>query len=353
MSHHPCFLTPTTFPLVIFSRSGGGGGSNSSDLATVSGVLRNTGQTVVFTVEKGSSRVNMTGGPLAYRYQFEELYVHYGPEDVVGSEHMIQGISFPAELEGPVLLHSMHRTQGVILIEMFTFPTSGIFNFENSQEQHLEEKITIGKFLHPSRKKCSGRKEMSPGRGAGISSFKGSAELQLYGFNVELYSNLSDAQQKPNGVVAISIMIRVSDEEQSKSPNSELRILTSVLTQIRFRNQSAVIKTISLHGLLPETDYYMTYEGSTTHPGCWETVTWVIFNKPVYLSKQMLWALRQLRQGSRPETPKSHLLNVRPTQQMHHRTVRTNINFALAQAKKCPTMQSTTYYKANMWRPPL
>ncbi|XP_021954193.2 carbonic anhydrase-related protein 10 [Folsomia candida] len=244
------------------------------DKTPVSGVLRNTGQTVVFTVEKGSSRVNMTGGPLAYRYQFEELYVHYGPEDVVGSEHMIQGISFPAE-------------------------------------------------------------------------------LQLYGFNVELYSNLSDAQQKPNGVVAISIMIRVSDEEQSKSPNSELRILTSVLTQIRFRNQSAVIKTISLHGLLPETDYYMTYEGSTTHPGCWETVTWVIFNKPVYLSKQMLWALRQLRQGSRPETPKSHLLNVRPTQQMHHRTVRTNINFALAQAKKCPTMQSTTYYKANMWRPPL
>lgn len=35
-------------------------------------------------------------------------------------------------------------------------------------------------------------------------------QLQLYGFNVELYSNLSDAQQKPNGVVGISIMIRVS-----------------------------------------------------------------------------------------------------------------------------------------------
>lgn len=35
-------------------------------------------------------------------------------------------------------------------------------------------------------------------------------QLQLYGFNAELYSNLSDAQQKPNGVAAISIMIRVS-----------------------------------------------------------------------------------------------------------------------------------------------
>lgn len=52
----------------------------------------------MFTVEKGGPRVNMTGGPLAYKYQFEELYVHYGPEDVVGSEHLIQGISFPAEV---------------------------------------------------------------------------------------------------------------------------------------------------------------------------------------------------------------------------------------------------------------
>jgi len=64
----------------------------------VSGVLRNTGQTVVFTIEKGSPRVNISGGPLAYRYQFEELYIHYGPEDIVGSEHVIQGLSYPAEV---------------------------------------------------------------------------------------------------------------------------------------------------------------------------------------------------------------------------------------------------------------
>ncbi|ODN00232.1 Carbonic anhydrase-related protein 10 [Orchesella cincta] len=204
----------------------------------ITGVLRNTGQTVVFTADKGSARVNISGGPLMYRYQFEELYIHYGPEDVVGSEHLIQGISFPAE-------------------------------------------------------------------------------LQLYGFNVELYANLSDAQQKPNGVAAISIMIRVSP------PNSELRILT---------NQSAPVKTLSLHGLLPETDYYMTYEGSTTHPGCWETVTWVLLNKPVYLNKQMIHAWRQLKQGINLEQPKTNIMNVRPSQALHHRTVRTNINFPQAQA---------------------
>ncbi|CAL8079523.1 unnamed protein product [Orchesella dallaii] len=242
------------------------------DKTPITGVLRNTGQTVVFTADKGSARVNISGGPLMYRYQFEELYIHYGPEDVVGSEHLIQGISFPAE-------------------------------------------------------------------------------LQLYGFNVELYANLSDAQQKPNGVAAISIMIRVSDEDMMKPPNSELRILTSVLNQIKFRNQSAPVKTLSLHGLLPETDYYMTYEGSTTHPGCWETVTWVLLNKPVYLNKQMIHAWRQLKQGINSEQPKTNLMNVRPSQALHHRTVRTNINFPQAQGKRCPSMHKETYYKANLWRP--
>ena len=42
--------------------------------------------------------VNISGGPLAYRYQFEEIYVHYGTENHQGSEHRIHGHAFPAEV---------------------------------------------------------------------------------------------------------------------------------------------------------------------------------------------------------------------------------------------------------------
>ena len=69
----------------------------------ISGVLRNTGQTVVFTAEKGV-RVNVSGASLAYRYQFEELYIHYGPEDLYGSEHLVENIPFPAEVSSILLL---------------------------------------------------------------------------------------------------------------------------------------------------------------------------------------------------------------------------------------------------------
>lgn len=45
------------------------------------------------------------------------------------------------------------------------------------------------------------------------------------------------------------------------------------------------ISGIPLHVLLPQTPQYITYEGSLTQPQCQETVTWVIFNKPIYITE--------------------------------------------------------------------
>jgi len=49
---------------------------------------------------------------------------------------------------------------------------------------------------------------------------------------------------------------------------------------------STQIRHLALRSLLPNTDQYMTYEGSTTHPGCWESTVWIILNKPIYITKQ-------------------------------------------------------------------
>lgn len=74
----------------------------------VSGVLHNTGQSLVFRPETGpkhSLAVNVSAGPLAYRYQIEEVFLHYGTDNSHGSEHRIQGSAFPAEVKrNPPLL---------------------------------------------------------------------------------------------------------------------------------------------------------------------------------------------------------------------------------------------------------
>lgn len=236
------------------------------DKHKVSGILHNTGQSLVFRVDKDSKHpVNISGGPLAYRYQFEEIYIHYGIENRLGSEHQIYGYTFPAE-------------------------------------------------------------------------------IQLYGFNKELYHNMTEAQHKPQGIVAISLMVQLGD-----TPNPELRVVTSVFHKVRFKGDAIPIKHLSLRTMMPETDYFMTYEGSTTHPGCWETTIWILYNKPIYITRHELFQLRRLMQGSE-EAPKAPLgNNARPIQPLHQRTVRTNINFASAGKSGCPSMEKNMHYAANKW----
>lgn len=75
-------------------------------------MLHNTGQFLVFKSDKeAKQRVNITGGPLAYQYQFEEIYIHYGLDDRHGSEHYVDNYAFPAEVsvqDIPSFIHQFY-----------------------------------------------------------------------------------------------------------------------------------------------------------------------------------------------------------------------------------------------------
>lgn len=131
------------------------------------------------------------------------------------------------------------------------------------------------------------------------------------------------------GVVFIVSSVNVS--QKGELSNAELRILTEELGRIRYGDNEARIKHISIRGLIPgehtihhtqmqrgspnnsfhfllflqlleylacgwafhrstfaDTEHYMTYEGSTTAPGCHETVTWIVLNKPIYITLQQV-----------------------------------------------------------------
>ena len=45
-----------------------------------------------------SPSVSITGGPFSYNYQFDSIYLHFGRTDLHGSEHVVAGVSFPAEV---------------------------------------------------------------------------------------------------------------------------------------------------------------------------------------------------------------------------------------------------------------
>ena len=204
----------------------------------------------MFRLDGGQVGVNMTGGPLQYQYQAEQIFLHWGRGEGApgGSEHSVSGQSWPGE-------------------------------------------------------------------------------LQLYGYNSQLYSNLSQAQELPGGVVGVSVMLQVRGESPaSEKPVSALARLVSKLSQVKYRGDSARVHQLSLASLLPNTADYVTYEGSTTYPGCWETVTWLLINKPLYVSRQEMEMFYQLRQGDGPLMEKAPLgNNLRPRQPVNKRAVRTNI----------------------------
>ena len=95
-------------------------------------MLYNTGQSLVFRPETGpkhSLAVNVSAGPLAYRYQveklitrtgtktndsisfflkkkqIEEVFLHYGTDNTHGSEHRVNGHAFPAEVTSTSFLY--------------------------------------------------------------------------------------------------------------------------------------------------------------------------------------------------------------------------------------------------------
>ena len=55
-------------------------------------------------------------------------------------------------------------------------------------------------------------------------------QIQVFGFNSDLYVNFSDATHKAQGLVALSILLQVGDLS-----NPELRILTDQLDRVQFR----------------------------------------------------------------------------------------------------------------------
>ncbi|KAL7640656.1 UNVERIFIED_CONTAM: hypothetical protein RMT77_008931 [Armadillidium vulgare] len=210
--------------------------------------------------------INLTGGPLSYKYQISHVQFHLGVADHEGSEHTINGSTFPAE-------------------------------------------------------------------------------LQIYAFNSELYNNFTDAVNKAHGVVAIAVLIQVGSEG-----HQGLLPVVKALQDIRWAESWALVSDISLRALLPNTHYYITYDGSLTQPPCHETVTWILMNRPVYITKQQMHSLRQLRQGSE-KLPKARLVNnYRPTQQLLNRPLRTNIDFSNSEQVNCPSIHRNMHYKANKWR---
>ncbi|XP_064609265.1 carbonic anhydrase-related protein 10-like [Liolophura sinensis] len=120
------------------------------------------------------------------------------------------------------------------------------------------------------------------------------AEIQLLAYNAELYGNYTQAEMNAHGLMNVAVFA-----ELGNISNRFLESFKVPLEKVRFKGEEVRVNHLPLGKLMPQTKHYVTYEGSQTQPGCHETVTWVIMNRPVYITKDLLHDLRQLNQGGR------------------------------------------------------
>ncbi|XP_028968659.1 carbonic anhydrase-related protein 10 [Galendromus occidentalis] len=255
----------------------------------VGGVCLNTGQGVVFRVNENSfaedsnqtssSSVHIAGGPLAYSYRIYEIQLHFGRSDRGGSEHLLAGTAFPAE-------------------------------------------------------------------------------IQIYGYNSDLYADASQARARAHGITAVAVFVRIiqnaSAADAGTSTNTELDALTSSLQYILHKGDSVSLRSLSVSDLIPPKSSMITYDGSLTSPGCEETVNWIILNKPLYITQDQLGQMRKLKQGesSTPMAPLGD--NFRPVQPLYRRVVRTNIDLYPNSETidnrvepACPSMKLKKFYQVS------
>ncbi|XP_052283128.1 carbonic anhydrase-related protein 10-like [Dreissena polymorpha] len=162
-------------------------------------------------------------------------------------------------------------------------------------------------------------------------------EMHLIAYNSDVYNNLTHAQNAPRGVVILAAFLQTG---RIKHP--EFEILTNLSQLVLYQGQRARLKELNLASLLPNIEYFMTYEGSFTQPGCYESVTWIVFNRPINVHQNQIEALRNLRQRDITYPQAFMADNNRPVMPSNRRPIRTNINF-----KRDCTMKQDMHYQLN------
>ncbi|XP_043944814.1 carbonic anhydrase-related protein 10-like [Protopterus annectens] len=150
------------------------------------------------------------------------------------------------------------------------------------------------------------------------------AEVQLVHYNEELYSNVTDASRSPNGLAVITLFVKVTN---SSNPFLKRMLSRETLTRISFRNDAHVVKDLNIAELYPETFSFVTYQGSMTTPPCYETVTWIIIDKPLSITSVQIHSLRLLSQNQQSQIFQSMSDNFRPVQPLMNRSIRANLDF--------------------------
>ncbi|XP_055968606.1 carbonic anhydrase 1-like [Sorex fumeus] len=143
-----------------------------------------------------------------------------------------------------------------------------------------------------------------------------SGELHIVHWNSEKYSSFTEASLQADGLVILSVFMKVGQE------NPNLRRIIETLHAVKTKGKKVPFTNFNPTVLLPSSLDYWTYFGSLTSPPLYESVTWIIYKMPITISSCQLAQFRCLLSNIACETEIPIENNCRPPQPLKGRKVR-------------------------------
>uniref|UniRef100_A0A8D1WQA3 Carbonic anhydrase n=1 Tax=Sus scrofa TaxID=9823 RepID=A0A8D1WQA3_PIG len=144
------------------------------------------------------------------------------------------------------------------------------------------------------------------------------AELHLVHWNAVKYQNYREAAMGEHGLAVIGVFLKLGARHEA------LQELLEVLPDIKHKDSRAALGPFQPSCLLPTCRDYWTYPGSLTTPPLSESVTWIIYKKPIEVAQDQLAAFRTLLFSALGEKEEAMVNNYRPLQPLMKRKVRSS-----------------------------
>ncbi|KAL2308240.1 hypothetical protein Nmel_001249 [Mimus melanotis] len=236
------------------------GGPRGADAVVVSAVLR--------------------GGPLTGAYRLRQLHLHWGSSDLHGSEHIIDGVKYAAEL------HMVHWN-----------PKHG--NFAGALKQP-DGVAVVGIFLKAKVSCCK-------------TQYKAHRYIPIYHIKV------------------------------GKTPKPEMKRILEEIENIKTKGKEAPFQHFDPSILFPKSRDYWTYHGSFTTPPCEECITWILLREPIEVSSDQMAKLRSLSKNGENDPLSPLVDNWRPPQPLKGRIAENNPDNSIPIVPKNPITMEAVY----------
>ncbi|XP_066977822.1 uncharacterized protein [Macrobrachium rosenbergii] len=272
--------------------------------------ILNNGHTAQVTADMASA-ATVQGGGLADTYTFAQFHFHWG-NDIVGSEHLVDGNSYPLELH---LVHfksaygslaeALKYADGLAVLGIF-------FKVDGSDNAKLSNVISGLEKVH-----TSGNTQLHCRDSFFICISRSLAGINLFFKLTGEKPRCCTVKQFIGECGALMALPPPPPSVGKQWKRSIIFRAVSKARTISFRFFRP-ITPFALGDLLPaNVGKFYRYSGSLTTPTCNEVVTWTVFEEAVTISSAQLAKFRELKDNEGHEI----VGNFRPVQDLNGREV--------------------------------